>query len=69
MCNLNFVCIPGKSWQDKVKDVLKVMEEKNTSMLLLTALDDIACKFYIVINSKTKIIIIKLIRAYEPAWL
>ena len=45
------------------------MEEKNTSMLLLTALDDIACKFYIVINSKTKIIIIKLIRAYEPAWL
>jgi len=32
----------GKSWQDKVKDVIKKMSEKNSSLLLLTALDDIA---------------------------
>lgn len=32
----------GKSWQDKVKDVVKEMEAKNCSLLLLTALDDIA---------------------------
>jgi len=32
----------GKSWQDKVKDVIKEMESKNSSLLLLTNLDDIA---------------------------
>ena len=35
--------LTGKSWQDKVKDVIKEMESKNASLLLLTALDDIAC--------------------------
>lgn len=39
----NPVQLLGKSWQDKVKDVVKEMEDKNSSMLLLTALDDIAC--------------------------
>lgn len=46
----------GKSWQDKVKDVIKKMSEKNSSLLLLTALDDIACK------SKTIILDIKLLK-------
>ncbi|XP_046442991.1 xaa-Pro aminopeptidase 1-like [Daphnia pulex] len=32
----------GKSWQDKVKDVIQEMDAKNCSLLLLTALDDIA---------------------------
>lgn len=33
----------GKSWQEKVKDVLKELEDKNASLLVLSALDDIAC--------------------------
>ena len=37
----------GKSWQDKVLDVIKEMGEKNASMLLLTALDDIACNLFL----------------------
>lgn len=34
----------GKTWQDKVKDVIKELDDKNSSLLLLTALDDIACR-------------------------
>ena len=42
----NFLFIIGKSWQDKVKDVIKEMDNKNSSMLLLTNLDDIACNYH-----------------------
>ena len=42
---IDFYCFMylGKSWQDKVKDVISAMEEKNSSIILFTALDDIAC--------------------------
>lgn len=36
------IAFAGKSWQDKVKDVIKEMDNKNASLLLLTNLDDIA---------------------------
>ena len=42
----------GKSWQDKVLDVIKEMGEKNASMLLLTALDDIACNWFLLFKSR-----------------
>lgn len=41
-----FKSIAGKSWQDKVKDVIKEMDNKNASLLLLTNLDDIACNYH-----------------------
>lgn len=44
------VFILGKTSKHKVEKVLKKMEEKNASVLILTALDEIACKYMIIIQ-------------------
>lgn len=36
---------PGKKSGEKVEEVRQKMTEKNATILLLTALDEIACKF------------------------
>ena len=34
----------GCSWQDKMEDVRREMKKKAASMLVVTALDEVACK-------------------------
>ena len=34
----------GRSWEDKVSDVRKEMEKDGASVLVVTALDEVACK-------------------------
>ena len=41
---LLFDAIVGKSWHDKVKDVREKMTKKKADALVVTALDEIACK-------------------------
>ena len=36
--------IVGKSWHDKVKEVREKMTKKKADALVITALDEIACK-------------------------
>lgn len=43
-----FLVITGKSWQEKVIDVRLVMKEKAATALIVTALDEVACKYSIV---------------------
>lgn len=35
----------GKSWQKKVESVRKAMKEKGASILIVTALDEVACEY------------------------
>lgn len=34
----------GRSWQDKMEDVRREMKKKAASVLVVTALDEVACK-------------------------
>ncbi len=35
----------GRSWQEKVEDVRKELCARNSSVLLVTALDEVACEY------------------------
>ena len=35
--------LSGRSWEDKVSDVRKEMEKNRASVLVVTALDEVAC--------------------------
>ena len=35
----------GQSWQDKLGDVRSAMKKKVASVLVITALDEVACKY------------------------
>lgn len=37
-------CFIGRSWQEKVGDVRKQMKDNNASVLVVTALDEVACE-------------------------
>lgn len=37
----------GKSWQDKVKDLRDEMVKQNAAAFIVTSLDEIACKWFI----------------------
>lgn len=38
------VILTGRTWQEKLSDVRQDMKEKNAQALIVTALDEIACK-------------------------
>ena len=38
----------GRRWQDKVEDVRKELREKSASFLVVTALDEVACEWWVV---------------------
>lgn len=38
------VTVKGQSWQEKVKDIRNEMRKKDVSVLVVTALDEVACK-------------------------
>ena len=42
--SLLFNAILGKSWHDKVKEVREKLTKKKADALVVTALDEIACK-------------------------
>ena len=42
--SLSFSCVIGETWQDKVKRIRGKMTEENCSVLVATALDEVACK-------------------------
>lgn len=42
MIHLNYFI--GRSWEEKIKKVREKMTEKNAEGLVVTALDEIACK-------------------------
>ncbi|CAC5425169.1 pepP [Mytilus coruscus] len=57
----------GKSWIDKIKDIQQEMKEKNVDALVVTSLDEVACKFYIIykyLNRNAKQNILMIIKYY-----
>jgi len=38
------ISFTGKSWHDKVKEVRETMTKKKADALVVTALDEVACK-------------------------
>ena len=45
MCNNFSAFLPGKSWQDKVRELRETLRKKKAYALVVTALDEIACEF------------------------
>jgi len=45
LTNIVYLFYPGKKCGEKVEEVRQKMLEKNATILLITALDEIACKF------------------------
>lgn len=46
MCpKINILLLAGKSSAHKVSEIREKMEEKNASVLIVSALDEVACKF------------------------
>ena len=45
----------GKSTSDKIRDIRKVMAETDSEILIISELDEIACKFYIYSKSTTTV--------------
>ena len=42
-CAALLLSLSGRSWEDKVSDVRKEMEKNRASVLVVTALDEVAC--------------------------
>ena len=42
---MSYVLLPGRSWQDKVSDMRTAMGDEDVDMLVVTGLDETACKF------------------------
>lgn len=42
---INIILLAGKSSAHKVSEIREKMEEKNASVLIVSALDEVACKF------------------------
>lgn len=40
-------CTVGRTWQNKIEDVRKQMKENKSSVLVVTALDEVACEFLV----------------------
>lgn len=39
------VCMEGRNWQEKVEDVRREMIRNGASVLVVTALDEVACEW------------------------
>lgn len=39
----SFLWVVGRSWQDKIGDMHKAMEEKEVDAMIVTGLDETAC--------------------------
>jgi len=50
MINAFFLFYLGKKCGEKVEEVRQKMTEKNATILLVTALDEIACKIFVMCN-------------------
>ena len=37
-------CVTGRSWENKISDIRQTMAGKNVDMLVVTGLDETACK-------------------------
>lgn len=44
MSLLRYCVYAGRSWQEKLEDVRSEMKKKAASVLVVTALDEVACK-------------------------
>lgn len=44
--NLESICLSGRTWQAKVSDMREAMESAEVDMMVVTGLDETACKFW-----------------------